>query len=501
MIPKMEACLRAVRGGVPQAHVLDGRLPHAVLLEIFTDSGIGTMVAAGRRARRDDVAPMTATGSCRTGTPPRSCRNYGVPPVALARGEGCQVWDADGREYLDLIAGHRGQRARPRPPGASSRRSPGRSASSRTPPTCSCTSPRSRWPSGCSACSARDGRVFLANSGTEANEAALKLVRRAGQRGPARTVIVAAEHGFHGRTDGRARADRQGVHPRAVRAVRARRAVRAVRRRGARWPRRSPATSPRSSSSRAQGEAGVVPPPAGLPARRPGSLRRGRRAAGAGRDPERHRPHRRLVRPPARGRPARRAHAGQGARRRAADRRLHRPRRVRHRAATRATTAARSAATRSPAPRRSPCSTRSRPTACWTTPRRRASGSPPASPAIDHPLLAGVRGRGLWLAVVLTAPVAAAGGGGRPAGRVPGQRGPAGRDPAGAAADPHRRAGRRVRRRAARDPRRRPRAVRRRRPAVPPARREDLPDAPALPARRRPVARPSRPRCSTWPTR
>jgi len=47
MIPKMEACLRAVRGGVPQAHVLDGRLPHSVLLEIFTDSGIGTMVVPG----------------------------------------------------------------------------------------------------------------------------------------------------------------------------------------------------------------------------------------------------------------------------------------------------------------------------------------------------------------------------------------------------------------------------------------------------------------------
>ena len=44
MIPKMTACLDAVRGGVPQAHVLDGRLPHAVLLEIFTDAGIGTMV-------------------------------------------------------------------------------------------------------------------------------------------------------------------------------------------------------------------------------------------------------------------------------------------------------------------------------------------------------------------------------------------------------------------------------------------------------------------------
>jgi acetylglutamate kinase len=44
MIPKMEACLTAVHGGVPQAHVLDGRLSHAILLEIFTDAGIGTMV-------------------------------------------------------------------------------------------------------------------------------------------------------------------------------------------------------------------------------------------------------------------------------------------------------------------------------------------------------------------------------------------------------------------------------------------------------------------------
>ncbi|MEV0588926.1 acetylglutamate kinase [Nonomuraea sp. NPDC050310] len=44
MVPKMEACLTAVRGGVPQAHVLDGREPHALLLEIFTDEGIGTMV-------------------------------------------------------------------------------------------------------------------------------------------------------------------------------------------------------------------------------------------------------------------------------------------------------------------------------------------------------------------------------------------------------------------------------------------------------------------------
>jgi len=44
MIPKMEACLAAVRGGVPRAHVIDGRLAHSVLLEVFTGSGVGTMV-------------------------------------------------------------------------------------------------------------------------------------------------------------------------------------------------------------------------------------------------------------------------------------------------------------------------------------------------------------------------------------------------------------------------------------------------------------------------
>jgi len=46
MIPKVEACARAVRAGVGQAHILDGRTPHALLLEVFTDQGVGTMVSA-----------------------------------------------------------------------------------------------------------------------------------------------------------------------------------------------------------------------------------------------------------------------------------------------------------------------------------------------------------------------------------------------------------------------------------------------------------------------
>ena len=47
MVPKMEACLAAVRGGVPRAHVLDGRVAHSLLLELFTDEGVGTMVVPG----------------------------------------------------------------------------------------------------------------------------------------------------------------------------------------------------------------------------------------------------------------------------------------------------------------------------------------------------------------------------------------------------------------------------------------------------------------------
>ncbi len=59
MVPKMEACLRAVRGGVPSAHVIDGRVPHAVLLELFTGEGIGTMISPSTPPPAD--APQEGT--------------------------------------------------------------------------------------------------------------------------------------------------------------------------------------------------------------------------------------------------------------------------------------------------------------------------------------------------------------------------------------------------------------------------------------------------------
>ena len=50
MIPKVAACLHAVRSGAGSAHVLDGRLPHVLLLEIFTDEGVGTMITGKAEA-------------------------------------------------------------------------------------------------------------------------------------------------------------------------------------------------------------------------------------------------------------------------------------------------------------------------------------------------------------------------------------------------------------------------------------------------------------------
>jgi acetylornithine/N-succinyldiaminopimelate aminotransferase len=124
---------------------------------------------------------------------------YGVPPVALARGRGCTVWDVDGNGYLDLIGGI-----------AVSSLGHGH------PALVAAVTEQVGTLAHASNLFLHerqvelavrlirllgvDGRVFFTNSGTEANEAALKLVRR--KQGPDRPVFVAAEGGFHGRTMG-----------------------------------------------------------------------------------------------------------------------------------------------------------------------------------------------------------------------------------------------------------------------------------------------------------
>ena len=90
---------------MPQAHVIDGRKPHSLLLEMFTDEGIGTMVRA--RTRRAQLGAGMTHGASRswTATGPRSSRSSACRRRVLSHGDGCYVVDVDGKRYLDLLGG------------------------------------------------------------------------------------------------------------------------------------------------------------------------------------------------------------------------------------------------------------------------------------------------------------------------------------------------------------------------------------------------------------
>ncbi len=172
------------------AHLLDGRVPHVVLLELFSDEGIGTMITAdptGRDRQVTERSPLMTT--------------YPPPPVTFVRGEGSWLCDDAGKRYLDFLSGlavtslgH----AHPVVAEAIAEQArtllhvsnlfgtePGPEVA-RTPRPAG----RRRHAAG--------GQVFFCNSGAEANECAIKLARRFGGRG--RHVVVSAFGSFHGRT-------------------------------------------------------------------------------------------------------------------------------------------------------------------------------------------------------------------------------------------------------------------------------------------------------------
>jgi acetylornithine/N-succinyldiaminopimelate aminotransferase len=124
---------------------------------------------------------------------------YGLPPVALARGEGCVVWDLDGNSYLDLVAGIAVSALGHAHPAiiAAVTEQAGRLTHTSN---LYLHEPQVRLAERIIGLLGVDGRVFFANSGAEANEAAIKLARR--RQGPARPAFVAAEGSFHGRTLG-----------------------------------------------------------------------------------------------------------------------------------------------------------------------------------------------------------------------------------------------------------------------------------------------------------
>src|SRR5260221_8739107 len=124
---------------------------------------------------------------------------YGMPPVALARGNGCVVWYLAGTSYLALWGGIAVSALGHAPPRivAAIPEQAGRLGHTST---LHLHEPQVVLAERIIGLLGVDGRVFFANSGAEANEAAIKLVRR--RQGPARPVFVAAERSFHGRTMG-----------------------------------------------------------------------------------------------------------------------------------------------------------------------------------------------------------------------------------------------------------------------------------------------------------
>ena len=181
MIPKVESCVSAVRNGVRRAHILDGRIAHVLLLELFTDDGIGTMVAS--------ETEMTSTNTERRRIDDRSrrpsVRHPRARPLPVHAGVRRAAGDVRARPRHRAV-GHRrqalprlpvrarGHLARPRQPGrhraiaqqaddAAARqqllRQPGRDVGGDQ------VNDLLRETTG------HDGQVFFCNSGAEANEA------------------------------------------------------------------------------------------------------------------------------------------------------------------------------------------------------------------------------------------------------------------------------------------------------------------------------------------
>jgi acetylornithine/N-succinyldiaminopimelate aminotransferase len=142
---------------------------------------------------------MTATEQLQNRYAAAMMLNYGLPPLVLARGEGCVVWDVDGHSYLDLVGGIAVSALGHAHPAivAAVTEQAGRLVHISN---LYLHEPQVRLAERLIGLLGVDGRVFFANSGAEANEAAIKLVRR--RQGSQRPVFVAAEHSFHGRTMG-----------------------------------------------------------------------------------------------------------------------------------------------------------------------------------------------------------------------------------------------------------------------------------------------------------
>lgn len=188
MIPKVNCCVDALHLGVKNVVILDGRVPHSILLELLTDEGAGTLFKEKRdmTIKEKDVNFIAGT--------------YKRFPVVLSHGKGSLVWDENGKEYIDMGSGIgvtsfgfsddkweaavSGQAAKLQ-----------HTSNLYYTEPCAVLAEKLCEKTGMS-------RVFFSNSGAEANECAIKAARKyaAEKKGPEYSTIVTLKNGFHGRT-------------------------------------------------------------------------------------------------------------------------------------------------------------------------------------------------------------------------------------------------------------------------------------------------------------
>ena len=197
MIPKVEACMHAVESGATSAHMLDGRIPHVLLLELFTDAGIGTMITGDLPAgRTHDRRPGRSVGRHRRPQPVDG--QLRLAASTFREGSGAELYDANGTRHLDFLCGlavtglghaHPAITEAVAAQAGTLTHTSNLFANEHQAPVAETLN---------RLIDAGSGQVLFQNSGAEANEAALKLVRKYQGRG--RHGVVSALRSFHGRT-------------------------------------------------------------------------------------------------------------------------------------------------------------------------------------------------------------------------------------------------------------------------------------------------------------
>ncbi len=188
MIPKVNCCIEALKKGVKNVIVMDGRVPHSILIELLTDEGAGTMIMEKR-----DMTIKEKDKNYIAGT-------YNRFPVVLSKGKGSLIWDENGKEYIDMgsgigvtsfgIADDLWQAAVSNQAGTLQHVS----NLYYTEP-CTLLAEKMCERTGMS-------KVFFSNSGAEANECAIKAARKyaAMKKGSEYHTVVTLKNSFHGRT-------------------------------------------------------------------------------------------------------------------------------------------------------------------------------------------------------------------------------------------------------------------------------------------------------------